>query len=130
MDIERERDAMWNPDKVGIETDELVRLMNNHCDVLERRLNPIEAVSRIPRVCSHLLVARDCDPTRSRDAARDYAIRKRWRLSTPQVFTDRLGATDPFLWQGWATVRQQSRSGFVDAACRVLPRSTLLGDRR
>ncbi|MFE2034421.1 hypothetical protein ACFXBB_14430 [Streptomyces scopuliridis] len=93
MDVERERDAMWNPDKVRIETDQLVRLMNDRCDVLNWRLTRIEAVPHTPRI------------------------------STPQVFTDRLGATDPFLRAGWATVRQQIRSGFVDGVVALTHRT-------
>jgi hypothetical protein len=114
MDRERDFHARFHPDEIRVEADPLVWLMNDRRDVVDRCLARIEAAGRVPRVCIYLLAARGCEPAYSRDAARDYAFQQGWQINTLQVFTDRIGLTDPLLRPGWSAVRHQIRAGFVD----------------
>ncbi|WP_353946459.1 hypothetical protein ABII15_35895 [Streptomyces sp. HUAS MG91] len=119
MDTEREHEAQWNPDRPRIEADPLLRLMDERREVLDRRLDAIKLRGRTPRVCLYVLARSGSTPARFCEAARAYAEAQGWQSSSLQVFTDRLGVTDPLLRPSWSVARQQIRGGFVNGVVAV-----------
>lgn len=115
MDVERERDAKWSPNKVWVEPDPNARLAALRRDNLRQVVGDVRGKGRAPRVCRYALSVGGHWPSNSLDAATAFAVRNGWQVGgEAQTFTDHHGAPSPELRTGWCLVRRQIRSGYAD----------------
>ncbi|MEE1797526.1 hypothetical protein PUR57_02300 [Streptomyces sp. JV176] len=115
MDVEREHDMMWNPDKVWVEPDPGPRLAALRCNNLQQVVAQVRARGRTPRVCRYALRIDGHWPSNSLDAATALAVRNAWQVGgREQTFTDHQGTSSPELRTGWCLVRNQIRAGYAD----------------
>lgn len=115
MDVERESDAAWSPNKVWIEPDPNARLAALRRDNLQQVVSQVLSKGRAPRVCRYALSTDDQWPSNSLDAAWAFAVRNAWQVGgEEQTFTDHHRAPSPELRTSWCLVRKLIRSGYAD----------------
>ncbi|MFD6989397.1 hypothetical protein [Streptomyces sp. NPDC059943] len=115
MDVERERDARWNPQMVWVEPDPIARLAALRRDNLQQVVSQVLSKGRAPRVCRYALSVGGQWPSTSLGAATAFAVRNAWQVGGEgQTFTDHRGASSPNLRTGWRLVRKLVRSGYAD----------------
>ncbi|MFD3514878.1 hypothetical protein [Streptomyces sp. NPDC058657] len=112
MDVERRSAERWNPQKVRIAPDHLVRTGIERREVLSRRLAQLEARGRTPRVC--LYSVSQGRPAPSFAASRTYATDQEWRTGPERCITDRLSTVSPLHRPGWRWVLHLIRAGHAD----------------
>lgn len=115
VDVERERDAKWSPNKVWVEPDPNARLAALRRDNLHQVASQVLSKGRAPQVCRYALSVAGQWPSNSLDATTAFAVRNAWQVGgRGQTFTDGHGASSPELRTGWCLVRKLVCSGYAD----------------
>ncbi|MBT2405585.1 MULTISPECIES: hypothetical protein [unclassified Streptomyces] len=115
MDVERQRDAKWHPDKLRVEPEPHARLAALRCDNLRDVVAQVRGKGRVPRVCRYALSVGGYWPTSSLEASAAFAVHNAWEVGgEDRIFTDPYGSPNPELRTGWSLVRKQIRSGYAD----------------
>lgn len=115
MDVERQRDATWYPDKLRIEPEPHARLAALRCDNLRDVVAQVRGKGRMPRVCRYALSIGGHWPTSSLESSAVFAAHNAWEVGDKErIFTDPYGCPAPELRTGWSRVRAQIRSGYAD----------------